>query len=68
MVGWDHRLNGHESEQTPGGGEGQGSLALCSPWALEELDTTELITTTMTTRNPEQRVTGTRTALLILLV
>ena len=28
MVGWDHRLDGHESEQTPGGGEGQGSLVL----------------------------------------
>ena len=31
MVGWHHRLNGHESEQTPGDGEGQGSLACCSP-------------------------------------
>ena len=33
MVGWDHRLNGHEFEQTQGDGEGQGSLACCSPWA-----------------------------------
>ena len=32
MVGWHHWLNGHEFEQTPGGGEGQGSLAWCSPW------------------------------------
>ena len=32
MVGWHHRLNGHEFEQTPGDGEGQGSLACCSPW------------------------------------
>ena len=32
MVGWHHRLNGHESEQTLGDGEGQGSLACCSPW------------------------------------
>ena len=32
MVGWHHRLNGHESEQTPGDSEGQGSLACCSPW------------------------------------
>ena len=31
MVGWHHRLNGHEFEQTPGDGEGQGSLACCSP-------------------------------------
>ena len=29
MVGWHHRLNGHESEQTPGDSEGQGSLACC---------------------------------------
>ena len=32
MVGWDHQLNGHEFEQAPGDGEGQGSLACCSPW------------------------------------
>ena len=33
MVGWHHWLNGHESEQTHGeDGEGQGSLACCSPW------------------------------------
>ena len=41
MVGWDHRLNGHEFEQTQGDGEGQGSLACCSPWGCKELDTTE---------------------------
>ena len=29
MVGWDHGLNGHEFEQTPGDGEGQGSLVCC---------------------------------------
>ena len=32
MVGWRHQLNGHESEQTPGDSEGQGSLVCCSPW------------------------------------
>ena len=32
MVGWHHRLNGHEFEQTLGDGEGQGSLACCSAW------------------------------------
>ena len=32
MVGWHHRLNGYEFEQTPGDAEGQGSLACCSPW------------------------------------
>ena len=35
------RLNGHEFEQAPGVGNGQGSLACCSPWDPEELDTTE---------------------------
>ena len=32
MAGWHHQLNGCESEQTLGDGEGQGSLACCSPW------------------------------------
>ena len=41
MVGWHHWLNGHESEQTPGDTEGQGSLAGCSSWGHKELDTTE---------------------------
>ena len=36
MVGWHHRLNGHESEQTPGDGEGQGSLVCCSPQGRKE--------------------------------
>ena len=40
MVGWHHQINGHESEQTPGASEEQGSLACCSPWAHKELDTT----------------------------
>ena len=40
MVGWHHRLAGHEFEQAPGVGDGQGSLACCSPWGQKELDTT----------------------------
>ena len=40
MVGWHHRLDGHESEQTPGDGEGQGSLACCSAWGRDESGTT----------------------------
>ena len=36
MVGWHHRLNGHESEQAPGDSEGQGNLACCSPWGRQE--------------------------------
>ena len=38
MVGWHHRLNAHEFEQTLGDGEGQGSLACCSPWGYKESD------------------------------
>ena len=41
MVGWHHRLNGHESEQIPGDSEGQGSLACCSPWGHKESDMIE---------------------------
>ena len=41
IVGWHHWLNGHEFEQALGNGEGQGSLACCSPWGLKELDMTE---------------------------
>ena len=41
MVGWHHQLNGHEFEQAPGDGEGQGNLACCSPWSCKELDMTE---------------------------
>ena len=38
MVGWYHQVNGYESEQAPGDGEGQGSLACCCPWSCKELD------------------------------
>ena len=41
MVGWHHQLNGHESEQTPGDGEGQESLVCYSPWGCKESYTTE---------------------------
>ena len=41
MVGWHHRLNGHEFEQALGDGEGQRSLVCCSPWGHKEADTTE---------------------------
>ena len=41
MVGWHHQLNGHEFEQTPGVGDGQGGLACCSPWGHKESETTE---------------------------
>ena len=34
MLGWHHQLNGHEFGQTPGDGDGQGSLVCCSSWGL----------------------------------
>ena len=37
MVGWHHRLNGHEFEQAPGVGDGPGSLACCSPWGCKRV-------------------------------
>ena len=40
-IEWHHQFNGHEFEQAPGDGEGQGSLACCSPCSHKELDTTE---------------------------
>ena len=40
MVGWHHRLDGHESEQALGNSGEQGSLACYSPWGPEESDTT----------------------------
>ena len=43
MVGWHHQLDGHEFEQAPGSGDGQGSLACCGPWGRKESDTTELL-------------------------
>ena len=36
MVGWNHQFSRHEFEQTPGNGEGHGSLAYCSPWGHKE--------------------------------
>ena len=40
MVGWYHRLNGHEFEQAPGADDGQESLACCDSWDRKESDTT----------------------------
>ena len=41
MVGWHDWLSGHEFKNTPGDGDGQGSLACCSPWGHKELDMTD---------------------------
>ena len=40
LVGCHHRCNAHELGQTPGDGEGQGSLGCCSPWGCKESDMT----------------------------
>ena len=41
MAGWHHWIDGHESERTPGDGDGQRGLACCDSWGRKELDTTE---------------------------
>ena len=41
MTGLHHRLNGHEFEQAPGDGEGQGGQVCCNPWSCKETDTTD---------------------------
>ena len=41
MVGWHHRLDGHELEKALGVGEGQGTLACCRPWSRKGSDTTD---------------------------
>ena len=41
MIGWHHRLDGHEFEQALGVGDRQGSLACCSPWGHKQMDMTE---------------------------
>ena len=48
MVGWRHQLDGHEFEEAPEVGDGQGSLACCSPWGHKESDTTEWLNWTET--------------------
>ena len=47
MDGWHHQLDRHDFEQTPGDGEGQGSLVCYSPWDCKESDTTEQLNNIM---------------------
>ena len=44
IIGWHHRLIGHEFEQALGVGDGQGSLVCCSPWGHKESERTERLT------------------------
>ena len=55
MVGWHHRLNGHEFEQTPRDSGGQGSLACCSPWGRKESDMTGQLNNSMVSVNCRNR-------------
>ena len=48
MVGWHHQFNGHVFKQAPGAGDGQGSLACCSPWGRKKSDMTKRLTLTHT--------------------
>ena len=56
MVGWHHRLNGHEFEQILGDSEGRGSLECCSPWSHEESDITEQLNSIYQAVEPVVRV------------
>ena len=51
MAGWLNLPDGHESEQVPGVGNGQGGLACCSPWGHKESDTTERLNNKFFVRN-----------------
>ena len=53
MVGWRHEVDGREFKQTQGDGEGQGSLACCSPWSQKESDMTEELN-----NNPQYKARG----------
>ena len=55
MVGWHHRLNGHEFEQAPGDSEGQGSLACCSPPGHKESDMTERLNSVLRVEGTEAK-------------
>ena len=54
-VGWHHRLNGHEFEQTLGASEGQGSLAYCIPCGHKESDMIEQLNNNNGTSNMQRR-------------
>ena len=52
MVGWHHPFDGHEFEEAPGVGDGQGGLVCCSPWGCKEWDMTEPLNWTCSTQSP----------------
>ena len=60
MVGWHHRLDGHEFEEALGAGDGQGGQACCSPWGCKEPDMTEWLDWTVGKRETKRRGGGRR--------
>ena len=62
MVGWHHWFNGHEFEQTLGDGEGQWSLACCSPWGHSQTLLSNR-TTTMSNSHSENKAVSSRLTL-----
>ena len=60
MVAWHHWLNGHEFEETPGVGDGQGGLVCCSPWGHKELDTTEPLNWTDSPESWQEHESGSK--------
>ena len=72
MVGWHHRLNGHEFEQALVAGDRQGSLVCCSPWGHKESNTTERLNRTepnfwlVTQTDVDKRIKGWNIDLTIL--
>ena len=54
MVGWRHCCNGHEFEQAPEDGEGQGSLACCSPWGFRVRHDLQLNNNNITSQKPSK--------------
>ena len=52
MVGWHHQCDGHEFEQAPGVGDGQGGLACCNLWGRKELGMTADFPSGPVVKNP----------------
>ena len=56
MIGWHHQLNGHESGQAPGDGNGEGSLVCCSSWGQKELDKAKRLSWTELKQGPTVQI------------
>ena len=65
MLGWHHRLNGHECEQAPGAGDGRGGPACCGLWGHRESDATEQQQQTASSKNANDWVLVTNTGLAL---